>query len=58
LAQFYLQAGEETGAQVEMFVGVTALYIISALTVNRIMTAIEKRLRIPGFVAAGGTGGH
>ena len=58
LAQFYLQAGEETGAQVEMFVGVTALYIISALAVNRIMTAIEKRLRIPGFVAAGGTGGH
>ena len=41
-----------------MFVGVTALYIVSALAVNRIMTAIEKRLRIPGFVAAGGTGGH
>jgi glutamate/aspartate transport system permease protein len=34
------------------------LYIISAMAINRIMAFIEKRARVPGFVAAGGTGGH
>lgn len=58
LAQFYLQAGEETAAQGEMFIGVTVLYIISAMAVNRLMTYFEKKLRIPGMVVAGGTGGH
>jgi glutamate/aspartate transport system permease protein len=37
---------------------VTVLYVISALTMNRIMAWVEKRSRVPGFVAAGGTGGH
>lgn len=58
LTQFAMQAGEETARPVEMYAGVTLLYVISALTINRIMTAIEKRTRVPGFVAAGGTGGH
>lgn len=57
LAQFYLQAGEER-AQVEMFVGVTALYIVSAMAVNRIMTYFEKKLRIPDLRGRCGTGGH
>jgi len=58
LTQFAMQAGEETARPVEMYLGVTALYIISALTINRIMTFIEKKTRVPGFVASGGTGGH
>ncbi len=58
LTQFAMQAGEETARPVEMYLGVTVLYIISALTINRIMAFIEKRSRVPGFVAAGGTGGH
>jgi glutamate/aspartate transport system permease protein len=58
LTQFAMQAGEETARPVEMYAGVTLLYIISALTINRIMTYIERRVRVPGFVAAGGTGGH
>lgn len=58
LTQFAMQAGEETARPVEMYAGVTLLYVISALTINRIMTFIEKRTRVPGFVAAGGTGGH
>ena len=58
LAQFFLQAAEETAAPGEMFVGVTALYILSAMAMNRLMTYFEKRLRIPGLVLAGGTGGH
>ncbi|KQP14080.1 amino acid ABC transporter permease [Pseudorhodoferax sp. Leaf267] len=58
LTQFAMQAGEETARPVEMYAGVTLLYVISALTINRIMTFIEKRVRVPGFVASGGTGGH
>jgi glutamate/aspartate transport system permease protein len=58
LAQFYLQAGEETSAQIEIYLGVVVLYVISAMAVNRIMTYIERKLRVPGFVAAGGAGGH
>lgn len=58
LTQFYLQAGEETGRQMEIFVGVVALYVVSAMAINRIMAFVEKKVRVPGFVVAGGTGGH
>ena len=58
LTQFAMQAGEETARPIEMYLGVTVLYIISAMIINRIMAFIEKRARVPGFVAAGGTGGH
>jgi glutamate/aspartate transport system permease protein len=58
LTQFAMQAGEETARPIEMYMGVTVLYIISAMVINRIMAFIEKRTRVPGFVAAGGTGGH
>ena len=59
LTQFALQAGEETSRPIEIYLGVTILYVISALVINRIMAFIEKRARVPGFVAAGtGAGGH
>ncbi len=58
LTQFAMQAGEETARPIEMYLGVTVLYIISAMAINRIMAFIEKRSRVPGFVASGGTGGH
>jgi glutamate/aspartate transport system permease protein len=57
LTFFARQSGEETSQPVEMYLAVT-LYMISALTMNRIMAWVEKRSRVPGFVAAGGTGGH
>ena len=59
LTQFALQAGEETSRPIEIYLGVTVLYVISALAVNRVMAFIEKRARVPGFVASGtGAGGH
>ena len=58
LTQFYLQAGEETARNMEIYIGVVLLYIFSAMVINRIMAFIEKKARVPGFVAAGGTGGH
>ena len=59
LTQFALQAGEETSRPIEIYLSVTILYVISALMINRIMAFIEKRARVPGFVASGtGAGGH
>ncbi|MDR2156140.1 MAG: amino acid ABC transporter permease [Burkholderiaceae bacterium] len=56
LTQFSLQAGEETSRPIEVYFAVTVLYVISALVVNRVMALIEKRVRVPGFVAAGAGG--
>ena len=59
LTMFFIQSSEETSRPIEMFLGVTALYVISAFTINRIMAFIEKRTRVPGFiVSASGGGGH
>ena len=57
LTWFAIQVGEETSRPIEIYFGVTALYVISAFAINRIMAFIEKRTRIPGLVAASG-GGH
>jgi glutamate/aspartate transport system permease protein len=58
LTFFARQSGEETSRPVEMYLAVTLLYAVSALVINRIMHLIEKKSRVPGFVAAGGMGGH
>ena len=58
MIQFAMQAGEETSRVTEMYMAVTVLYVISAMIINRIMAWVEKRVRVPGFVVAGGTGGH
>ena len=57
LTMFAMQAQEETSRGIEIYLAVTALYIVSAFAINRIMAVIEKRLRIPGFVVAGAAGG-
>jgi glutamate/aspartate transport system permease protein len=57
LTFFARQSGEETSAPVEMYLAVTVLYAISAFGINRVMSWIEKRARVPGFVVAGGMGG-
>jgi len=58
LTFFARQSGEETAAPVEMYLAVTILYALSAFVINRIMKYIEQRTQVPGFVAAGGMGGH
>jgi len=54
LTLFAMQAQEETARGIEIYLAVTALYVLSALTTNRIMAFIEKRVRVPGMVTAGG----
>ena len=58
LTMFAMQAQEETSRGIEVYLAVTALYVVSALTINRVMAFIEKRVRVPGLVVASGAGGH
>ena len=58
LTQYAMQVGEETSKPILIYLAVTVLYVISALVVNRIMGYIERKSRVPGFVAAGTGGGH
>ena len=53
LIMFAMQAQEETARGIEIYLGVTGLYIISALAINRVMALVESRVRLPGYVGAG-----
>ena len=57
LTMFAMQAQEETSRGVEIYLAVTLMYAISAFAVNRLMAFVERRVQIPGFIVAGGTGG-
>ena len=48
LTLFAMQAQEETSRGIEIYAGVTLLYVTTALIVNRLMAAIEMRSRLPG----------
>jgi len=52
LTMFAMQAGEETSRNVEMYLAVTALYFVSAFTINRIMLFVEGRVRVPGMIGS------
>ncbi len=57
LTMFAMQAQEETSRGIEVYLVVTAAYALSAFAVNRVFAFIEKKVQIPGFIVAGGTGG-
>ena len=57
LTMFAMQAQEETSRGIEVYLAVTILYGVSAFAVNRVFGFIETKVRIPGFIVAGGTGG-
>ena len=58
LTMFAMQAQEETSRGIEIYLAVTAIYALSAFAINRVFAFIERRMRIPGFIAAGTAGGH
>ena len=58
LTLFAMQAQEETSRGIEIYLAVTGLYMISAFSVNRVMTWIEKKTRVPGFIASSNSSGH
>ena len=57
LTMFAMQAQEETSRGIEIYLAVTLVYAASAFAVNRVMAFVEKKVRIPGFIVAGGMGG-
>jgi glutamate/aspartate transport system permease protein len=57
LTMYAMQVQEETSRGIEVYLAVTALYAASAFAVNRMMAWVEKRIQVPGFAVAGGTGG-
>lgn len=58
LTMFAMQAQEETSRGIEIYLAVTLLYAFSAFAVNRVFAFIERKVRVPGFIAAGSAGGH
>ena len=53
LTMFAMQAQEETSRGIEIYLGVTALYMVSAFFVNRVMAFIESSVRVPGYAGSG-----
>ena len=59
LTMYAMQVQEETSRGIEVYMVVTALYAVSAFSVNRVMAFFERRLHVPGMVRAGDIGaGH
>jgi glutamate/aspartate transport system permease protein len=59
LTMYAMQVQEETSRGIEVYMVVTALYAVSAFSVNRVMAFFERRLSIPGMVLAADVGaGH
>lgn len=53
------EMGEMTFRYYEAFTAATVAYVVIAMTANRVMAFIEKRVAIPGFISGGvGGGGH
>jgi glutamate/aspartate transport system permease protein len=52
LTMFAMQAGEETAHNIEMYLAVTALYFISAFSINRLALFLENRVRVPGILGS------
>jgi glutamate/aspartate transport system permease protein len=53
LTMFAMQAQEETSRGIEVYLAVTALYYVSAFTINRIALFIEQRVQVPGMIGGG-----
>jgi glutamate/aspartate transport system permease protein len=58
LTLFALQAQEETSRGIEIYLAVTGLYVVSALSMNRLMAWVERKVRLPGFITASNTAMH
>jgi glutamate/aspartate transport system permease protein len=47
------EMGEVTFAYFEAYIAATATYVVVAMTVNRIMALVEKRMAVPGYISGG-----
>ena len=51
------ELGEYTFSFFEAFTAATLVYVVIAMSANRVMAHVERRVAVPGLIAAGG-GGH
>lgn len=47
------EMGEMTFAFLEAYIAATVLYVIVAMSVNRVMTYIENKVSVPGYISGG-----
>ena len=47
------EIGEYTFHFFEAFSAATVIYIVIAMTANRVMAVVERRVRVPGFIVGG-----
>ncbi|WP_370263750.1 amino acid ABC transporter permease [Limnobacter sp.] len=47
------EMGENTFAFFEAYIAATVLYVIVAMTVNRVMALVERRTAVPGYISGG-----
>jgi glutamate/aspartate transport system permease protein len=47
------EMGEYTFNFFEAFTAATVIYVVIAMTANRVMAAVERRLAVPGFIVGG-----
>lgn len=47
------EMGEVTFAFMEAYIAATVLYVIVAMSVNRVMVTIERKTAVPGYIAGG-----
>jgi len=52
------EIGEFTFNFFEAFTAATVIYVVIAMTANRVMAWVERRTAVPGFIASAGGGGH
>ena len=50
LTMFAMQAQEETSRGIEVYLAVTGLDLVTAMTINRSMAFVEQRVRVPGTI--------
>jgi glutamate/aspartate transport system permease protein len=50
------EMGEATFRYFEAFGAATVIYIVIAMTANRVMALIERRVAVPGYIAGGNNG--
>ena len=48
------EMGEYTFRFFEAFSAATVIYIVIAMTANRVMAVVERRVAVPGYIASGG----
>jgi glutamate/aspartate transport system permease protein len=51
LTMYAMQVQEETSRGIEVYLAVTALYTLTAFSVNRLMAYLEKKIQIPGLAS-------